>query len=97
MVDAGDESVGDRRRGAEDDDERDRPFAELEQQDGEREPGDRRHGLQPGDQRADGDRMIRDDETSAADDDADHERHRESVDGAFRGGLRAPCRRCRRR
>ena len=47
-----DEPVGDRRRGAEHDDEQDRRLRQLEQQDGEREPGDRRHRLQPGDERA---------------------------------------------
>ena len=53
MVDAGDQPVGDGRCGAEHDDERDRPFGQLEQQDRQREPGDRRHRLQPGDHRAD--------------------------------------------
>ena len=53
VVDAGDQPVGDRRRGAEHDDERDRPLGQLEQQDRQREPGDRRHRLQPGDQRPD--------------------------------------------
>src|SRR5207248_5179776 len=40
VVDAGDEAVGDRRRGAEDDDEQDRPLPQFEQQDGEGEPHD---------------------------------------------------------
>ena len=68
MVDAGDEAVGDRRGGAEHDDEHDRRLGQLEQQDGEREPGDRRHRLQPGDQRADrGAQRSCDGATSAAD------------------------------
>ena len=53
VVDAADQAVRHRRRGADDDHEQDRALAELEQQDGQREPHDRRHRLQAGDQRAD--------------------------------------------
>ena len=82
VVDAGDQAVGDRRCGAEHDDERDRPLGELEQQDGQREPGDRRHRLQAGDQRADrraGDLRRHDD---GADQPADDEGQRVADHGA---------------
>ena len=53
MVDAAQQPARDRGRGAQQDDEDDGPLAELEEQDGEGEPGDGGHRLEAEDGRAD--------------------------------------------
>lgn len=50
VVDAADDAIGDRRDRADEDDEENRLLAQLEQEDGEREPRDRRHRLEAGDE-----------------------------------------------
>jgi hypothetical protein len=53
VIDAVDQAVRDRRRGAQHDDEGDRLLAQPEEQDREWEPRDRGHGLEAHDQRSD--------------------------------------------
>ena len=97
VVDAGDQPVGDRRRRAEHDDEQDGALGQLEQQDGQREPGDRRHRLQAGDHRADGraddPRRRHDGADQHADERAPARSRRRPAPSSCRG----PGTRCRRR
>ena len=85
------------RRRAQHDDEQDRLLGQLEQQDGEREPGDRRHGLQAGDQRADGGAQHRDPRDQRADDRADDDGDGEADDGPPHRDEHRLARTCRRR
>ena len=82
-VDAGDQPVGDRRRGAEDDDEEHGRLGQLEQQDREREPRDRRHRLEAGDERAErGPQHLRPGTPRRPTDHADHHGQREADERA---------------
>ena len=75
---AGDQAVGDRRRGAQHDHEVHGRLALLEEEDGEREPGDRGHGLEARDERADRGAEEADLGDRRTDHDADDQRHREA-------------------
>ena len=82
VVDAVDDAVGDRRRGAEHDDEQHRAGALAEEDDRERDPRDRWHRLQAGDHRSDRGAQHRHPRDRDAEDAADDHGHDEALDAA---------------